>query len=57
MNHTFCHECAHCFINPTGPLFCVQGMKAIPTRIARSDSGECGPEATYFQMKDEDYDD
>ncbi len=48
-----CHKCQHVELQPTGPLYCTATMYVVPTRLARMPEGECGPDGTLYEERNE----
>jgi hypothetical protein len=49
----YCHRCVHVELMPTGPMFCTATMRVLPTRVARMEGEECGPEGRLYEEQDE----
>lgn len=48
-----CHRCRHVELMPTGPMYCTATMRTPPTRVARMEGEECGPEGALYGERNE----
>lgn len=54
MSKPYCHECEHSELRAAGPLLCTKQQFVQLTKQARCETGFCGPEATFFEQREEE---